>query len=116
MLLDVRQPQEYEQGHLPGATLAPLPEVEERATQLDPQRPVVAYCRSGNRSRAAAVLLKRLGFGLVYTLAGGITGWRGPAVAGWPRVELFSGREDLVTALNLVFFMERGSAGSPGRR
>ncbi|GAB4283782.1 MAG: hypothetical protein Kow0092_38470 [Deferrisomatales bacterium] len=42
-LLDVRQPEEYEAGHLPGALLIPLPELPERLGELDPTRPVLAY-------------------------------------------------------------------------
>jgi rhodanese-related sulfurtransferase/rubrerythrin len=108
-LLDVRQPQEYEEGHLPAARLVPLPELEEGLRGLERSQPVITYCRSGNRGRAAAVLLRRLGFGEVYSMAGGIKGWTLPVARGWPRVHLFTGAEDLVTALNLVFFMERGS-------
>lgn len=42
-LLDVRQPEEYERGHLPGAVLIPLPELEERLGEIDPSKPVLAY-------------------------------------------------------------------------
>lgn len=109
LLIDVRQPQEYEGGHLPGARLLPLPDLEEGARGLPRGRPIITYCGSGNRSRAAAVLLRRLGFGEVYSLAGGLLSWQRPLAAGWPRAHLFTGAEDAVTALNLVFFMERGS-------
>jgi len=42
-LLDVRQPEEYEAGHLPGAVLIPLPELEKRLGGIDPEKPVLAY-------------------------------------------------------------------------
>ena len=42
-LLDVRQPEEYERGHIPGALLIPLPELEERLGEIDPKKPVLAY-------------------------------------------------------------------------
>ena len=42
-LLDVRQPEEYERGHLPGAVLIPLPELEKRLGELNPENPVLAY-------------------------------------------------------------------------
>ncbi len=42
-LLDVRQPQEYEQGHLPGAKLVPVGELESRMKELDPTKPTIAY-------------------------------------------------------------------------
>ncbi len=42
-LLDVRQPEEYEKGHIPGAVLIPLPELEHRLGEIDPNKPVLAY-------------------------------------------------------------------------
>jgi rhodanese-related sulfurtransferase len=42
-LIDVRQPEEYERGHLPGAVLIPLPELETRLGEIDPEKPVLAY-------------------------------------------------------------------------
>jgi rhodanese-related sulfurtransferase len=42
-LLDVRQPEEYERGHLPGAVLIPLPELEKRLSEINPDKPVLAY-------------------------------------------------------------------------
>jgi sulfur-carrier protein adenylyltransferase/sulfurtransferase len=42
-LLDVRQPGEYEKARIPGAKLVPLPELTDRLTELDPDRPVIAY-------------------------------------------------------------------------
>jgi rhodanese-related sulfurtransferase len=43
ILLDVRQPEEYEQGHIPGGLLVPLPELEARMGEIDPEKPVLAY-------------------------------------------------------------------------
>jgi len=42
-LLDVRQPREYEKGHIPGAKLIPLPELENRLSELDPDTPHIVY-------------------------------------------------------------------------
>jgi rhodanese-related sulfurtransferase len=42
-ILDVRQPREYERGHLPGAKLIPLPELEKRLSELDPDKPHIVY-------------------------------------------------------------------------
>jgi sulfur-carrier protein adenylyltransferase/sulfurtransferase len=42
-LVDVRQPEEYERGHLPGAVLIPLPELDQRLGEIDPEKPVLAY-------------------------------------------------------------------------
>lgn len=81
-LLDVRQDFEYAEGHLPGAVLIPLPELAERASELDPELPLLVYCRSGKRSLAGANLLAGLGFGQVMSLDGGITAWNGSQAAG----------------------------------
>src|SRR5439155_17819658 len=53
-LLDVRNPEEFELGHLPAAHLIPLPVLSERLSELDSSAEIVVYCRSGNRSRKEA--------------------------------------------------------------
>ena len=62
---------------LPGSLLIPLPELEERADELDALagKEVVVYCHHGVRSRSAAAFLERLGFADVVSLAGGIDAW-----------------------------------------
>ena len=80
-LIDVREPWEWEQGHLPEALHIPLGQLERRAHEVDPCRPVIAYCRGGTRSLTAASILAQLGHGVVYNLAGGIESWRR---AGYP--------------------------------
>ncbi len=84
LLLDVRQPGEYRRGHLPGALLIPLPELEGRLDELDRQKTTVAYCAIGGRSRAAAELMAGRGFGEVYSLKGGIKAWQGATAQGPP--------------------------------
>jgi len=76
-LLDVRTVGEYRQGHLPGARLIPLSELEGRLGQLEKDRPVVVYCARGHRSRTAARLLGDQGYA-VHNLLGGIQKWSGP--------------------------------------
>jgi adenylyltransferase/sulfurtransferase len=75
LLLDVREPWEYEKWHIPGAVSIPLGELERRITDLDPDRPTVAYCQSGGRSRKATLLLRSKGFRNVRNLEGGILAW-----------------------------------------
>ncbi|MFJ6791584.1 MBL fold metallo-hydrolase [Streptomyces angustmyceticus] len=70
-LIDVRNPAEYEAGALPGARNIPLAGLPHRIDELDPSRPVVLYCRSGNRSVIAAALLEARGFGDVCDVVGG---------------------------------------------
>ena len=56
-LLDVRQPSEYEQGHIPGAKLIPLAELQSNWNKIQPDRMTIVYCRSGNRSRSGVGIL-----------------------------------------------------------
>ncbi len=65
-LLDVRQPKEYADGHLPGSLLIPLKELPARLNDLDSRKPTIVYCASGGRSRAAAQFLKGREFGKVF--------------------------------------------------
>jgi molybdopterin/thiamine biosynthesis adenylyltransferase/rhodanese-related sulfurtransferase len=74
-LLDVREPQEWDITHLPGAKLIPLGEVPERANELDSADEIVVYCHHGQRSQRAINFLKKLGFSKLKNLAGGIDSW-----------------------------------------
>ncbi|HXE73954.1 MAG TPA: ThiF family adenylyltransferase, partial [Candidatus Nitrosotenuis sp.] len=74
-LVDVREPWEYAQGHAPGARLIPLGEVEQRAGELDRNRPVFTICARGKRSMKAAQILARLGFTDVTSIDQGTAGW-----------------------------------------
>ena len=80
-LLDVRQPAEYEQSHLPGARLIPVAQLPDRLGEINPDQPVVVYCAIGGRSRAASQLLAGKGFDEVYNLQGGIKAWEGKTAA-----------------------------------
>ena len=73
-LVDVRADHEWEAGHLPGAVHIALPELPARAAEIDKDRPVVVYCRTGNRSEMATVALAEAGYD-VAKLAEGATGW-----------------------------------------
>ena len=59
VVVDVREPWEYRQGHVPGAILIPLGQLSSRVNELDPERPVAVICASGNRSQSAAAFLVR---------------------------------------------------------
>ena len=74
-IVDVREPWEYRQGHVPGAVLMPLGQLSARFAELDPQRPVVVICASGNRSQSAAALLGQKGFKTIYNVLGGTGAW-----------------------------------------
>jgi rhodanese-related sulfurtransferase len=74
ILLDVREPEEFDAGHAPGAVPLPLGALAARAGELDLGVPVVCVCRSGHRSAHAAAALTSLGLDAV-NLAGGMLAW-----------------------------------------
>ncbi|HMI82067.1 MAG TPA: rhodanese-like domain-containing protein [Solirubrobacterales bacterium] len=73
-LVDVRADHEWEAGRIPGAVHVPLPELPQRTGELDQGRPVVVYCRGGNRSSMAAAALAEAGYDAA-KLSEGIVGW-----------------------------------------
>ena len=77
-IVDVREPYEFDGplGRIPGAMLAPLGSLNETASKLSKERPVVAVCRSGARSAQATVLLQKAGYAKVANLSGGMLRWR----------------------------------------
>ncbi|HEY3433539.1 MAG TPA: rhodanese-like domain-containing protein [Rhodocyclaceae bacterium] len=79
LLIDVREPEEFVQGHIPGAINIPRGMLEfkisNEPTLQDLQRPVVLYCKSSGRSALAAVALKTMGFQNVISLTGGFDAW-----------------------------------------
>ena len=74
-LLDVRQKWEFDRVSLPGAILIPLGQLPQRLGELDPSRPVIAYCHHGARSYQAIRFLAQSGFTQVAHLAGGIAAY-----------------------------------------
>jgi sulfur-carrier protein adenylyltransferase/sulfurtransferase len=76
--VDVREGDEWSEGHIPGAVHVPRGHLESRIEAAVPDRsaPVVLYCASGNRSAFAAKTLAELGYESVHSLAGGITDWK----------------------------------------
>ncbi len=74
-LVDVRQPREYNRGHLPGAILMPVGEVPDRLDELDPEKTQIVYCSHGVRGRAATAVLVRAGHRHAHNLKGGLKAW-----------------------------------------
>ncbi|MBT3319065.1 MAG: rhodanese-like domain-containing protein [Clostridia bacterium] len=75
VLLDVRSYDEFDEGHIEGATLIPVDELAERWSEIEEYDKILVYCRSGNRSVTASEILLDEGFGEVYNLLGGIGAW-----------------------------------------
>ncbi len=80
-LIDVREPDEYAAGHIPGITLIPMGEVASRLAELPRDKEIILTCRTGNRSGQVADLLREQGFTNVHNMSGGIVAWE---EAGYP--------------------------------
>jgi rhodanese-related sulfurtransferase len=74
-LIDVRQPSEFAVGHIAGAELLPLSDIQQGKYNLDKSDTIILYCRSGRRSGIAARILKDSGYEYVRNLEGGILKW-----------------------------------------
>lgn len=108
-LVDVRQPKEYEQTHIPGAILLPLAELADRYTELNADKPVIVYCRSGVRSKAASQILNQAGVKYVFNMTGGMISWQGAEAEGGTEagLELFA-NGDFPSTFELAYQMENG--------
>ena len=84
-LLDVREPNEWEIGHLPDATRISVNELQGRLNELDTAREMVVYCRSGVRSGRAVDMLRAAGFRKVKNMTGGILRWSDDVDASIPK-------------------------------
>ena len=82
-ILDVRQPDEWNEAHIPDSTLIPLDQLPNRINELPKDREIVVVCRSGNRSAQGRDLLLQAGFTDVTSMAGGLNQWK---TAGYPTV------------------------------
>jgi rhodanese-related sulfurtransferase len=80
-ILDVREPDEWEAFHIPGATLIPLGQLAARADELPSGREIIVVCRSGNRSAEGRDILLSAGFEQVTSLAGGMLDWQAAGYA-----------------------------------
>jgi rubrerythrin/rhodanese-related sulfurtransferase len=111
LLIDVRQESEYEQGHIPGAKLMPLAEVETRLFSLPTEQDLIFYCHNGGRSQWAASLV---GEGEVcqknvYHLMGGLLARNGRILPGYPKVQIFDRALELEQLLTAAMDLEKGA-------
>jgi rhodanese-related sulfurtransferase len=109
-ILDVRQPNEYASGHIPGARLVPLPELTDHMQQFDPDKPIVVYCASGGRGRMAAQLLSGQGFTNIINVVGGFNLWNSEAAFFGEEkgLALFDGVASVESALAVAYSLEAG--------
>ena len=76
VLIDVREPWEYNEGHIPGVKLIPLGQLTNKLDEIPKDKFVVMTCRSGNRSNQATQFLRSQGFDNVHNMLGGILAWQ----------------------------------------
>ncbi len=81
VVFDVREPYEYQAGHIPGVKLIPMNDVPNRLDEIPRDKTVILTCRSGNRSGQVADFLRKQGFTNVHNMQGGILAWQ---QAGYP--------------------------------
>jgi rhodanese-related sulfurtransferase len=80
VLIDVREPDEFARGHVPGAVNVPLGQLAQKLGKFDPQAETFVICERGHRSVTAVRLLEKAGFDHAYTVKGGTSAWHGPLV------------------------------------
>lgn len=96
VIIDVREPHEYIEAHIPTVPLIPMGEIAEYADDFDKNREYVFICRSGRRSLNVAQYFQELGFDKIHNLYGGMLGWDKEVISGPERIiENFSGMEQL---------------------
>jgi len=78
IIIDVRTPQEYAEGHIPDVANIELDQLGNRSSEVPTDKKVLLICRSGSRSSQGTSLLRSKGFGNVYNITTGMSSWRGP--------------------------------------
>jgi Rhodanese-like domain. len=81
-LIDVREPNEFESGHILGARNIPLSQLKFRMKEIRPDKPVYLYCQNGIRSARAGMMLYKKGYRRLYQLKGGYKKWTGKIKVG----------------------------------
>ena len=76
-LIDVREPQEYDAGHILGARNIPVTQLKQRLVEIRKDKPVFLYCQKNSRSGRAAQILYKQGYKELYQLKGGFKNWTG---------------------------------------
>ncbi|MGC5324197.1 rhodanese-like domain-containing protein [Brevibacillus sp. SYSU BS000544] len=82
VFIDVREENEYTEGHIEGIANVPLSSLPNRLAEIPKDKEVVIICRSGNRSMQAAKLLQEQGYTNIVNVSGGMLDWKGPVKTG----------------------------------
>jgi rhodanese-related sulfurtransferase len=109
LIVDVRQPEEYVQGHIPGAKLIPIRKLVANLSELPSSKDLIFYCHSGGRSEAAATLAveEKISNKDIYNLEGGIMAWGGRMLPDYPRVQVFDKSKGLSELLLIAMDLEK---------
>lgn len=110
-IIDVRQPEEYYEGHIPGARLIPFTTLGSRVAGLPENMDLIFTCRSGARSKAAAALAADLLSkpGKIFNHTGGILAWSGKTVQDFPQVQVLGPKNDFEGMLLAAMDLEKGA-------
>lgn len=76
-LIDLREPKEFDGGHILGARNIPMTQMRQRHKEIRADLPVYLYCQNSSRSARAAIFLKKRGYDKIYQLDGGFRKWTG---------------------------------------
>jgi rubrerythrin/rhodanese-related sulfurtransferase len=111
LIVDVRQPKEYVEGHIPGAKLIPIMDLVANLSNLPPDKDLIFYCHSGGRSAAAATLAEEeeASSKKIYNLEGGIVAFEGRMVPDYPKVQVFDKSRNLSQLLLIAMDLEKGA-------
>lgn len=111
LLVDVRQPQEYSDEHIPGAKLIPLGQIDARIGEMPSGRDIIFYCGSGARSRVAALMVadQLETESSLYSLAGGIMAWESRLLRDMPHIAHFDGMGTIRDLLCKAMELEKGA-------
>lgn len=111
LLIDVRQPGEYESGHIPGARLVPIMQLVAGLFDLPKDRDLIFYCRNDGRSMAAATLVveENITRNKIYHLSGGIMAYNGKLQTDLPRIKIFPTGTGVSEQLKIAMNLEKGA-------
>lgn len=109
-LIDVRQPEEYNKEHLPGAELVTLGDLTSGRGKLEKDKPLLLYCSTGSRSKAAAQWLVGQGYLNVWNIEGGISNWTADKAFGHfeLNLNLLKPNAEFPDAISMAYAMEEG--------
>ncbi len=110
-IIDVRQPKEYKQAHIPGAKLIELPVLVTETVSLPDTGNLIFTCHSGSRSRAAVLFATSVTRKdqKIFNLTGGILEWYGKTISGTPKVQLLSNNDDFDEIMFSAMDLEKGA-------